>query len=288
MARTILITGASDGIGAAAARLLKSKGHRVVIVGRSGSKTASVGREIGAETFVADFAKLDDVRALARDLNAALPRIDVLANNAGALLGDHATTLDGFERTFQVNHLSPFLLTHLLMDKLTESGAAVIQTSSLGARHYGRLDLSDLGHDRDYTPLLAYGTAKLANILFTRELHRRFHSQGISAAAFHPGVIASSFGSQTTGLFKHLTRSRILRAFLPKPEKGAGQLVWLAEGTPGVDWHSGTYYENYRPARKNNPQALDVERARQLWERSEQLLGLARAGSSEPSTAARL
>jgi NAD(P)-dependent dehydrogenase (short-subunit alcohol dehydrogenase family) len=121
---------------------------------------------------------------------------------------------------------------------------------------------------------LAYGTAKLANILFTRELHRRFHPLGISAAAFHPGVIASSFGNQASGLFKHLTASRILRAFLPTPEKGAGQLVWLAEGAPGPDWASGSYFENYRPARRTNPQVLDDDLARQLWDRSEQLLEL--------------
>lgn len=274
MSRTIVITGASDGIGAAAARALKRKGHHLVVVGRSSNKTQSVAREIGADYFVADFARLDDVRKLAADLNAAFPRIDVLANNAGAILGDRVTTTDGFEKTFQVNHLAPFLLTNLLMDRLIESRASIIQTSSQGARHYGRIDLEDIEHDRDFSPLLAYGTAKLANILFTRELHRRFRSAGISAAAFHPGVIASSFGNEATGLFKHLTANPIIRVFLPAPDKGAGQLVWLAEGVPGVDWLSGTYFENYRSARRNNPQALDGELARQLWALSEKILGL--------------
>ncbi|AUA16664.1 putative oxidoreductase YciK [Streptomyces malaysiensis subsp. malaysiensis] len=142
--KTIVITGASDGIGAAAARQLHRSGHRVVVVGRSSHKTRAVADEIGADSYVADFTRLDEVRALAARLDAAYPRIDVLANNAGGVFGDPARTPDGFEKTFQVNHLAPFLLTRLLMDKLLASGASVLQTSSVGARMAGKLDTDDL------------------------------------------------------------------------------------------------------------------------------------------------
>ncbi|PMR74008.1 SDR family NAD(P)-dependent oxidoreductase [Billgrantia endophytica] len=275
MSRTIVITGASDGIGAAAARQLHKNGHRVVLVGRSPQKTESVAREIGAEYFLADFTRLDDVRKLAADLDSTCKRIDVLANNAGGVFGDRKKTVDGFEQTIQINHLAPFLLTHLLMHKLIENNASVIQTSSTGARMSGKLDIDDLDQDKNYSSIRAYGTAKLANILFTKELHQRYHPKGLSAAAFHPGIVATSFGSNTTSrLMKFITSFPLTRATFITPEKGAAQLVWLAEGRPGIDWISGAYYEKFKPARRNNPQALDTNLAQRLWERSEQLLGI--------------
>jgi NAD(P)-dependent dehydrogenase (short-subunit alcohol dehydrogenase family) len=273
MTKAIVITGASDGIGAAAARQLHEDGNQVVVVGRSPRKTEAVARQIGADYFLADFSKLDDVRRLAADLDRAYPRIDVLANNAGGIFGDRAKTIDGFERTFQINHLAPFLLTSLLLEKLVRSRAAVIQTSSSGARLFGKLAIDDLDHDRDFTPQLAYGTAKLENILFTRELHRRYNAQGISAAAFHPGAVATSFATESDSFMKRIYSSRLGRAFMTTPEKGAGQMVWLAESVPGGDWVSGTYYVKRKPAKRNNPQALDADLAARLWDRSEQLLG---------------
>lgn len=273
MSKTIVITGASDGIGAAAARQLHQDGHHVVIVGRSPQKTQAIARELGADHFLADFTRLDDVRTLAADLDRACPQIDVLANNAGGIFGDRTKTADGFEKTFQVNHLAPFLLTSLLMDKLLTSRASVIQTSSSGARLFGRLDIGDLDHDRDFTPQLAYGTAKLENILFTRELHARYHPQGLSAAAFNPGAVATSFATSSDSFMRRIYTSRIGRAFMATPEKGASQMVWLAETSPGTDWESGTYYEKNKPAKRNNPQALDPDLARELWDRSAELLG---------------
>ncbi len=273
MSKTIVITGASDGIGAAAARQLHQDGHHVVIVGRSPQKTQAIARELGADHFLADFTRLDDVRTLAADLDRACPQIDVLANNAGGIFGDRTKTADGFEETFQVNHLAPFLLTSLLMDKLLTSRASVIQTSSSGARLFGRLDIGDLDHDRDFTPQLAYGTAKLENILFTRELHARYHPQGLSAAAFNPGAVATSFATSSDSFMRRIYTSRIGRAFMATPEKGASQMVWLAETSPGTDWESGTYYEKNKPAKRNNPQALDPDLARELWDRSAELLG---------------
>jgi NAD(P)-dependent dehydrogenase (short-subunit alcohol dehydrogenase family) len=272
MPRTIVITGASDGIGAAGARALHAHGNRVVVVGRSRQKTEAVARELGADHYVADFTRLDDVRELAAALDKNYGHIDVLANNAGGIFGDRTKTVDGFEKTFQINHLAPFLLTHLLMDKLIDSRATVIQTTSSGARLFGKLAIDDLDHDKDFTAQRAYGTAKLENILFTKELHRRYHAQGISTAAFHPGAVRTSFATQSDSFMKRIYSSRLGRAFMVTPEKGASQMVWLAEGTPGTDWVSGTYYEGRKPARRNNPQALDADLARQLWDRSEQLL----------------
>lgn len=284
--KTIVITGASDGIGAAAARRLHADGHRVVIVGRSPQKTQAIARELGADHYLADFSRLDDVRALAADLDAAYPRIDVLANNAGGIFGDRAKTVDGFEKTFQVNHLAPFLLTRLLMDKLIASHATVIQTSSSGARLFGRLVLDDLDHDRDFTPQLAYGTAKLANILFTRELHTRYHDKGISTAAFHPGLVATGFATESDSFMRRIYSSRIGRAFMTGPEKAAGQLVWLAETTPGEDWTSGVYYERQKPARRVHRQATDDALARELWDRSERLLASGRVATAKPGRGA--
>ncbi len=273
--RTIVITGASDGIGAAAARLLSAAGHHVAVVGRSPEKTAKVAREVGGDHFVADFTRLADVRRLAAELDHAYPRIDVLANNAGGILGDRTKTADGHERTLQVNHLAPFLLTGLLLDKLLASRASVIQTSSAGARLFGHLDLDDLDHDRDFTPHRAYGTAKLENILFTTELHRRFHDQGLSSAAFHPGVVATSFGTESTSLLRPLYQNRIGKLVLATPERGAAQLVRFAQTEPGVGWQSGEYYERGRVARRVNPQARDADLARRLWDRTAELTGVA-------------
>jgi NAD(P)-dependent dehydrogenase (short-subunit alcohol dehydrogenase family) len=272
--KTIVITGASDGIGAAAARALTDGGHHVAVVGRSPEKTAKVARELGADHFVADFARLDDARRLAAELDEAYPRIDVLANNAGGILGDRTKTADGFERTLQVNHLAPFLLTSLLLDKLLAGRAAVIQTSSMGARLFGRLDLDDLDHDHDFTPHLAYGTAKLENILFTTELHRRYHEQGLSSAAFHPGGVATNFGAESTSFMRPVYQSRIGKLVLATPEKGAAQLVRFAQTEPGVGWQSGAYYERGRIARRTHPQARDADLARRLWERSAELVGV--------------
>lgn len=231
-----------------------------------------VARELGADHFIADFTRLSDVRTLAEELEVAYPRIDALVNNAGGIFGDRTKTSDGFEKTFQVNHLAPFLLTTLLMNTLLASDASVIQTSSAGARLFGHVNLDDLEHDRDFTPQLAYGTAKLENILFTSELHRRYHAQGLSAVAFHPGVVATSFAAESDSFMKRLYTSRLGRAVMSSPEKGADQLVWLATTEPGSDWQPGGYYERRKPARRTNPQALDTKLARDLWDRSAELL----------------
>jgi NAD(P)-dependent dehydrogenase (short-subunit alcohol dehydrogenase family) len=271
--RTIVITGASDGIGAAAARRLHREGHRVVIVGRSPRKILALAEELGVDHQVTDFACLDDVRELANELLTAYPDIDVLANNDGGVFGDRTKTVDGFERTFQVNHLAPFLLTKLLMKTLVANEATVLQTVGLAARISGRVELDNLDYDRTFASFRAYRTAKLESILFTGELHRRYHSAGISTAALHPGNLATSLETQSGDRLTRLTTiNKITRSLLATGEKGADQLVWLAKGRAGVDWHSGTYYKRCMPAKRVNPQTLDPALARRRWDRSEELL----------------
>jgi NAD(P)-dependent dehydrogenase (short-subunit alcohol dehydrogenase family) len=270
--KTIIITGASDGIGAAAARELSAAGDTVVVVGRSQEKTAAIADELGADYFVSDFARLDDVRALAEVLLERYPRIDVLANNAGGIMGDRALTADGFERTLQVNHLAPFLLTSLLMERLIESRASVINTASVAARLYGKIDLDDLGNEKKYSPNKAYGDSKLANILFTRELERRHGADGLSAAAFHPGVVSTGFAKENTTSVLRFVYGLFGR-FLLTAEKGADTLVWLARSAPGSDWHSGRFYTK-RKVSSTNPQADDAALAAGLWVRSAALVGV--------------
>lgn len=266
--RTIVITGASDGIGAAAARHLKAGGHRVVLVGRSPAKTEALAREIGAPFHLADYARLSEVKRLAGELSA-YERIDVLANNAGGIMGARTVTEDGFEKTFQVNHLAGFLLTRLLMDKLAANGASVIQTSSFAANVWGRgLDVDDLDQTRGYSPTSAYGRSKLANILFTRELDRRHRSAGIAAVAFHPGFVRSNFAEDTTFFMRWFYHTPLRYLATISPEASARRLVALCEGTPGRDWQPGEVYLK----RARMPVAFrdDGSVARALWERSEE------------------
>jgi NAD(P)-dependent dehydrogenase (short-subunit alcohol dehydrogenase family) len=273
MTRTIVLTGASDGIGAASARQLHDAGEEVVIVGRNPDKTEKVARTLGVASFVADFADLAQVRALAASLLDAYPRIDVLANNAGGIFGERAETVDGFEQTFQVNHLAGFLLTELLRDRLLESEATVIQTSSEAARRFARFDVDDLQAEHRYSAGTAYGNAKLANVLFTRELHRRYGDRGLSAVAFHPGVIGSSFASGASGAFRWFYTSPLTQRLLTSTDVGGARLTWLALGKPGVDWKPGGFYANNRLARTNRL-ADDPALAKRLWDTSEALVGL--------------
>jgi len=272
---TILITGASDGIGAASARTLMTKGHRVIIVGRSATKTAAVAKATGAEPFVADFSRLDDVRALAEQLKGCLDgRLDVLANNAGGIFGDRTVTTDGYEYTFQVNHLAPFLLTHLLLEELRTARGSVVNTSSIASRLFGNLDVNDLGNERNYTPAKAYGDAKLANILFTRGLHARFHDQGINTMAFHPGNVATNFAADTTNLMRLLYHTPLRRLALISADRGGANLTWAIEGRPGTDWRSGEYYNERKLATRINPQINDPALADALWDRSAEMVGV--------------
>ncbi len=267
--RVVVVTGASDGIGAAAARTLTTLGHRVIVVGRSPEKTRAVAGSIGAPYYLADYAQFDDVRRLAARLLDDHPRIDVLANNAGGIMGARSLTPDGHERTIQVNHLSPFLLTNLLMTRLLDSRARVITTSSVAHRPAAALDFDDLTLTRGYRPGRAYSTAKLMNILFARELHRRFGAVGLRSAAFHPGVVSTNFSSEFGGLL-NVGYSLVARRFFRTAARGADTLAWLATTD---EWPDGEYFKDRRVSRSSR-QSKDPALARELWERSARLTGL--------------
>ncbi|GFG74599.1 SDR family NAD(P)-dependent oxidoreductase [Mycobacterium botniense] len=266
-AKTIVITGASDGIGAAAARRLRRAGEHVVVIGRSETKTHAVAAELDADCFVADFADLAQVRALAEKLRTRYPRIDVLANNAGGMTRTIRITNDGYEHTYQVNYLAPFLLTTQLMEVLVESRASIVNTTSSSQKLLGKVSIDDLHNTHRHRPSTAYALTKLAIILFTKELHRRYHGVGVSAVTFHPGYVDSNFGpasgSRVLAFMRHLPTTRLVAT----ADEGADQLVWLASGTPGFDWQPGEYYSRHKIAKPHRA-AADSELARELWDRS--------------------
>lgn len=269
--KVIVITGASDGIGAASARQLNAKGHNVVLVGRSPEKTEVLAKELKAPFHLVDYTRLADVKRLATELEQ-YHHIDVLANNAGGVMRERQLTEDGFEKTFQVNHLAPFLLTKLLMERLIDSQAKVIQTSSAAANIFGgkNFDVGDLNNERGYTPTTAYGYGKLENILFTRELDRRHRADGISTVAFHPGTVRTNFGSDSTHLMRSFYHTPMKYLFTISPQKSARALTALAEGEPGVDWKEGQVYSKGKPMSVTFKDDGTV--ARELWERSERFL----------------
>jgi NAD(P)-dependent dehydrogenase (short-subunit alcohol dehydrogenase family) len=264
--QVVVITGASDGIGAAAARLLKAKGDQVIIVGRSPEKTERVARQLDCPFYLADYSNFDEVRALAARLKKEVPHIDVLANNAGGRMGGRLITIDGNELTLQVNHLAPFLLTTLLLDNLVASKATVITTSSSANRGAGTLDLNDLNLENGYSADRAYAKAKLMNILFTKELHHRYHHAGINAACFHPGIVRTNFSAEFGGSFS-LLYTTAFNVVLRSPEKGAETLVWLATKEPGEYWTSGDFYQD-KVIAKANKQAYVEGLAKSLWDLS--------------------
>ena len=275
-AKTIVLTGASDGIGAAAARQLAATPHRLILVGRSVEKTRAVAADTGAEFFTADFARLDDVRALAEKIAEAVGDggIDVLANNAGGIFGDRTPTVDGFEKTMQVNHLAPFLLTNLLLPQLLRAEGAVVNTSSIAHRLFGHLDVDDLDNTRRFSPNKAYGDAKLANVLFAKSLHTKFHARGLSAVAFHPGTVRTNFAAESSSIMRLLYRTPLKHVMLIGPDKGGATLRWFIDGTPDETWFSGAYYDERVLTTKVNPQVNDAALADALWQRSAELVGV--------------
>ena len=275
--RTIVVTGASAGIGAAAARRLHAAGARVLVVGRDPHKTAAVARDVGEEPLVADFAELAQVRHLAQQILERTDRLDVLADNAGGTFSGRRDTVDGHEKTFQVNHLAPFLLTNLLREVLVATkGSRVVVTSSAGSA-LGRIDLDDLDlRRRHFFSFAAYSNAKLCNILFARELGRRWGQAagtGVTATAFHPGMVGSEFGrdSALAGLGL-LYRTPLKKLFTITPEAGAAPLVWLAS-RPDPGAVDGQYLDRFSPGRPNR-QADDPFLAAGLWERSAAMVGI--------------
>ena len=268
----IAITGASDGIGAAAARELSRQGYQVLLIGRNEEKLIPIASELNAPHLVADLSSLSQVQQLAATLTSDFANIIQLVNNAGGFFGNsRSQTEDGFELTFQVNYLAPFLLTQLLMPVLQREGATVINTSSGMAGIMGRIDLANLQLARGFNPARAYANSKLAQILFTRELKNRFDSTGLAAAALHPGGVATNVANRAAGPIKSFYESKIGRRMMLSPEQGADTLVWLAASQPKRDWASGEYYYR-RKVSKTAKQAYDDQLAKQLWDASEELV----------------
>lgn len=264
--KTIVITGASDGIGKAAAKELKSLGNNVIIVGRSKEKTESVAKELDCPYYLVDYADLDQVVKLANELRK-LDRIDVLANNAGGVQNERQITKDGFEKTFQINHLGSFLLTYLLLDKLCECNATVIQTSSIAANMFSAFDIDDLNNEKDYTPFKAYVNGKLENVLFTRELDRRYKSKGINAVAFEPGVVRTNFGAGSIKFVEFAYHSFLKYFFTISPEKSAKRLIWLSMAKPDKDFKTGNIYTK-KKVMNIKFKDEDGKVAEELWNKS--------------------
>ena len=268
----VVLTGATRGIGQAAALELSRSGAELAIVGRDAERVSEVAREAqgtggGAPVHehVADLTSMAQVRALADELLTRYQHIDVLANNAGALFATRAVTSEGFERTFALNHLAPFLLTNLLLERLR--GGRVVTTAS-DAHTSGRLNLSDPQSERSYAAMRVYGTTKLCNILFTRELARR--APDVRATCFHPGVVRTGFGKNENGIWKLLTT--VGGPFFRSPARGARSLVWLALSADAASLN-GAYVEDEKVVAPS-AQAQDDTLAAQLWEQSSELVGL--------------
>lgn len=273
--KNVIITGASDGVGAAAARGLNQAEYNLYLVGRNKAKTAKVANGVDAPYFTADFSQLDQVRHLAELLQRTLgdQKIDILVNNAGGLFGTHALTNDGFERTVQVDYLAPFLLTQLLMPNFNPDQAVVINTSSIAHQLFGHINLNDLNNShKKYKGTKAYGDAKLANILFANELDRRFHKNGLSAVSFHPGMIRTNFANDKKSWMYRIYHTMLNKVVMQSAQEGGDTLRFFIEGTPGETWESGAYYNKRAKAKKVNPQVNDLTLQQQLWDKTQKLL----------------
>jgi NAD(P)-dependent dehydrogenase (short-subunit alcohol dehydrogenase family) len=274
--RTVLITGATSGIGRATALGLASMGAHVAITGRDRGRTEDAAREISAatdlqvEVFVADLSAQAQVRRLASEVLEHLPRIDVLVNNAGGYWHTRHVTADGLERTFAVNHLAPFLLTNLLLDRLERSAPARVVTVASNAHTTGRIDFDNLQGALSYSGGRAYSQSKLANILFTYQLAKRMHRSAVTANALHPGVVRTSFGAEDPARIQRLLVP-LLRPVMKSPAQGATTSIHLASA-PELEQVSGRYFANRRPTR-SSPRSHDQAVATRLWEASADLVG---------------
>ncbi|RCG30179.1 SDR family NAD(P)-dependent oxidoreductase [Sphaerisporangium album] len=265
-----VITGASAGIGAAAAEGLARAGHDVVLVGRSRARLTSVADHVARaagrrpDVATADFASFQEVTRLAADLLDRYERIDVLVNNAGVMSAERRLTRDGHELMMQVNHLSPFLLTNLLLPRLAASEGRVVTTSSQAAKS-GRLTPDDLDRARRrWSAWLQYGDTKQANALFTVALARR----GVAATCFHPGIVRTGFAPDSL----YMKLLMVIPGVARTPEQGASTLVHLATTPDGVK-HTGRYFANGAPA-SASARMSDVVLASALWDKSLAVTGL--------------
>lgn len=276
--RTVLVTGGTSGIGRATALGLAAMGAHVAIVGRDRVRTEDAARDIReagggqVDGFVADMSAQAEVRRLADEVLEALPRIDVLVNNVGGYWDTRHVTADGLERTFALNHLAPFLLTHLLLGRLRERAAARVVTLSSGAHTMGRIDFDDLGGERSYSGMRAYSQSKLANVLFTYELARRLGDGGVTANAVHPGMVRTGFGAEDAGTLQRLF-TPLMRPFMKSPAQGAATSIHVAS-SPALEGVTGGYFADCRPKRSSG-RSHDEETAARLWQVSANLVGIA-------------
>jgi NAD(P)-dependent dehydrogenase (short-subunit alcohol dehydrogenase family) len=271
-----VVTGASSGIGLHTAIGLARTGMRVIMGGRDRDRTEAARRLVSERSgsaridiALADFSRLGDVRRLADEILAGHNRLDVLVNNAGLFSPHYRLSADGFELTFAVNHLAPFLLTNLLLDRLKASAPARIVLVASEAHRRNRIDVGDLTRPRDWTMIPAYGRSKLCNILFTRELASRLDPNEVVATSLHPGMVATGIG-QRGGLLE--LGWRVLKPFMISPEKGAETPVFLATAPDPKFFHGG--YAIRKSLTQPDPAALDSGLARRLWEESARLVGL--------------
>ena len=268
--QTVLVTGGTGGIGRATATGLAAMGARVGITGRDIARTRAAAADIAAasgnpamDPFPADMSSQAEVRRLAREVLAAYPRLDVLVNNVGGFWATRHVTADGLERTFAVNHLAPFLLTGLLLDRLTASAPARIVTVSSGAHATGKINFGDLQGEHHYFGQQAYSQSKLANVLFTYELARHLDGTGVTTTVLHPGVVRTGFAAEDPAPMLKLFLP-LIRLFLKTPEKGAATSIYLAS-SPEADSVTATYYAGRKP-KASSPASHDTATAARLWQ----------------------
>ena len=275
--RVVVITGATAGIGRAAAMALARTDAMLVLVARDAGRAASVIAAIEGATgnravsvVLGDLAKQTDVRRVAREINARVSRIDVLLNNAGVVNLAYGTTADGIEATFAVNHLAYFMLTLLVRDALYAAPAARIVNVASDAHRWGRLDFDDLGNARRYRAMRVYGQSKLCNILFTYELARRLVGTTVVVNAVHPGAVATRLGQNNGRVATFLTK--LLAPFFRTPEQGADTAVYVATA-PEIAGVTGAYFASRRAVRSSKL-SYDLAAQQRLWDVSESLTGV--------------
>jgi NAD(P)-dependent dehydrogenase (short-subunit alcohol dehydrogenase family) len=276
--KAVLITGGTGGIGRATAVGLSALGARVGITGRDRTRAEAAAAAItdasgnrAVDVFVADLSSQEEIRRMAAEVLAAYPRLDVLINNVGGFWAHRHATADGLERTFALNHLAPFLLTSLLLERLTASAPARIVTVSSGAQSLGTIDFDDLMGEPAYSGQRAYNQSKLANVLFTYELARRIDGSGVTATVLHPGMTSTAFGAEDTARGWGPLIA-IMRRFMRTPARGAETSVYLAS-SPEVEGVSGRYFAD-RTARRSHPSSYDTATSARLWQVSAGLVGL--------------
>lgn len=279
--KRVLITGATDGIGKQAALEIAGKGAAVTLVGRNESKTRAVCSEIKKQTgsdqidwLLSDLSSMTDVRRIAEEFRVRHDRLDVLLNNAGATFSEYQQSVDGFEMTFALNHLSYYLMTNLLLDMLEdtaqESGEARIINVSSSAHRNATLRLENLRDASGFSMMNSYGASKLMNVLFTYELARRLEGSNITVNVLHPGLIRSRFGHNTSGLWSRLFK--VVQVFARSTKQGAETPVYLAT-SPEVVGISGKYW-NLKQQKRSSDNSYDREQQTALWHYSAEVTGV--------------